>query len=57
MAANTANGSANGTNGTSHSTYQPPATGADNRWANTIRPYSESDVKKLRGKLPLVVII
>ena len=49
MAPNTANGSSNGTNGHSQSAYRPPYTGADNRWNNTTRPYSESDVKKLRG--------
>jgi isocitrate lyase len=53
MAPNAENGVANGSNGVNHSNYQPPATGADNRWANTIRPYSESDVKKLRGSLPI----
>ena len=51
MAPNTANGNSNGTNGHSQSAYRPPATGADNRWNNTTRPYSESDVKKLRGVL------
>ena len=60
MAPNTAvngtatNGSANGhgpvkgINATLQ-TYDGPSHSLGNRWENTIRPYSESDVKRLRG--------
>ena len=30
--------------------YNGPTHPSENRWANTVRPYSEADVKKLRGK-------
>lgn len=48
----TANGHANGH---SNVAYQPSHE-AENRWKNTIRPYSEVDVNRLRG-LPLVKIL
>lgn len=34
--------------------YEPPKHRAENRWTNTTRPYSEADVQRLRGSLPIV---